>query len=348
MNGVASDSGNDTVTVTTGALIMLDAFGIRNPKAFAVDAGDDRDTVLIFGEIVAKATAVLTPIVTPPAFPGSNYIYNALIKVAPEAKGIDGGAGNDTITNTGSVSSTSSATTLPGLPAILEGIAKADISSTATAKSTAIDGGDNNDTITNFGNLAVDATATAIGVSASLSPTAEDAGKSELKGDVKASASATGIAGGDGEDTVTNLAAFDTTSSSFALVEAASIIESNGSAAASAKSTSASNAIAVDMGGGDDTLTNGGNITATANSSAIAVNAAIGGKRDTDPQGKTKVSAEGGATATSSAIGIAADGVDTTFELEPELELLNNDTSTTTRYIVTPKALATGDRKSVV
>ena len=48
-DGVAADAGNDSVTVTSGALIMLDFFGIRDPKAFAVDAGDDDDTVFSLG-----------------------------------------------------------------------------------------------------------------------------------------------------------------------------------------------------------------------------------------------------------------------------------------------------------
>jgi uncharacterized protein YhjY with autotransporter beta-barrel domain len=360
-DGVASEGGNDSVTVTSGALIMLDVFGIRDPKALAVDAGDDRDTVFNIGDIVAKAMAVLSPVITPPAFPGSNIIFNALIKVAPETKGIDGGAGNDTITNTGSVSSTSSATTLPGLPAVLEGIAKADISSTAKAESTAIDGGDNDDTITNSGSLTVDATATAFGASVSLAPTTEDAGKSKLKGDVKASASASGLAGGSGADTITNLAAFDVTSSSFVLADGVSIIESNGSAAASVKSTSESNAIAIDLGGDDDTLTNNEKITATADSTAIAVNAAIGGKRDTDPAGKTVVAAEGGATANSTAIGIAADsvgmpvkealkqeikeafkdGIDVTSKFESEYFADGN--SVAYKFSMSPNALATGD-----
>ncbi|HSD96253.1 MAG TPA: hypothetical protein VLB06_03825 [Sulfuricaulis sp.] len=361
-DGVASEGGNDSVTVTSGALIMLDPFGIRDPKAFAVDAGDDRDAVFNLGDIVAKATAVLTPIITPPAFPGSNIIYNALIKVAPEAKGIDGGAGNDTITNTGSVSSISSATTLPGLPAILEGIAKADISAMAKAESTAIDGGDNDDTVTNSGSLTVDATATAIGASASLAPTKEEAGKSKLIGDVKASASASGLAGGAGTDTITNLAAFDVTSSSFVLAEGASIIESNGSAAASVKSTSESNAIAIDSGGGDDTLSNNEKITATADATAIAVNAALGGKRDTDPAGKTKVAAEGGATGNSTAIGIAADSVGMPLKeaIKPEVKdafqnggidlaaKFENDffadgNSVAYKYSVSPNALAIGN-----
>ena len=270
--------------------------------------------------------------------------------------------GDDTITHTGSVSSTSSATTLPGLPAVLEGIAKADISSTAKAESTAIDGGDNDDTITNSGSLAVDATAMAFGASVSLAPTTEDAGKSKLKGDVKASASTSGVAGGRGADTVTNLAAFDVTSSSFVLADGVSIVESNGSAAASVKSASESNTIAIDLGDGDDTLTNNEKITATANSTAIAVNAAIGGKRDTDPEGKTKVAAEGGATATATAIGIAAGsvgtplkeaikqeikdaytdgGIDATSKFESEFFADGN--SVAYKFSVSPNALATGN-----
>ena len=344
-DGVASDGGNDSVTVTTGALIMLDVDGIRNPKAFAVDAGDDRDTVFNAGAIVAKALAVLTPVLTPPApVPGTNFFWGALIKVGPEAKGIDGGAGNDTITNTGSVSSTVSATTLPGIvPAAVEGIAKADISSTANAKSTAIDGGDDNDSITNTGSLTVDATASAIGVSVSLAPIKENGkdGKSKLNGNVKANASATGLAGGAGDDTVTNLAAFDVTASSFALAAGGSGVEAKGSAAASAKSTSESNATAIDLGGDNDTLANHAKVTATAGSTATALDVAVGDKTDPAAKGKVKAAADGSATAKSTAIGIAADGLETSFELDPEL--LTDDTSTTVSLSVTPGALASGD-----
>jgi len=344
-NGVASDGGNDSVTVTPGALITLDAFGIRNPQATGVDAGDDQDNVLNLGAIIAQATAVLTPILTPPdPIPGLPLFWGALIQVGPQSTGIAGGAGNDTITNAGSVSSTASATTLPAIvPAPVEGVSKADVSSTANAKSTAIDGGDGNDSITNTGSLTADATASATGVSVSLASIKENGkdGKSQLNGNVKANASVTGLAGGAGDDMVTNLGAFDVTSSATTVAAGGAGVEAKGSAAASAKSTAGADAVAIDLGGGNDKLANHAAITATAGSTAFSLDLAVGVKNDPTTKGKIQAAASGGATARSSAIGISADGRATALEFDPKF--LTDDTSTTVSLSVTPGALATGD-----
>jgi len=129
------------------------------------------------------------------------------------------------------------------------------------------------------------------------------------------------------------------TSSSFALAAAGSGVEAKGDAAVSATSTSESDATAIDLGGGNDTLDNHEKITADAGATATALDVAVGDK--SDPNGKVKAAVDGSANAKSTATGISADGGDTKLELDPEL--LTDDTSTTLSISLTPNALASGN-----
>ena len=83
-----------------------------------------------------------------------------------------------------------------------------------------------------------------------------------------------------------------------------------GKAASKAAATSEAEAVAVDLGGGNDALTNTGTLASTATSHATALDEAVGVKLDPSAKEKVKSVADASATATSRATGIAADGVD--------------------------------------
>ena len=59
-NGVASDGGNDTITISSGANISLGT-PVMLSKATAVDAGAGQDSVFNAGAIVAEVMALVTP-----------------------------------------------------------------------------------------------------------------------------------------------------------------------------------------------------------------------------------------------------------------------------------------------
>ncbi len=325
--GVTALEGNDVVNVQAGSSVDVGAAGIRSPESTAVSGGEGRDTVTNSGAVSASATAVFTPVLTPPSpVPGISKLWAAAIATGPEAKGIDGGAGNDTLTNTGTGSVAASATSVI-LPSIVngtaEGISKADVSSTSKAAATAIAGGEGGDTLTNDGTLDPSATATALGVNLVMTSVVEvgKGGTSTVKGDVKAESTTAGLSGGAGNDTVVNNAAFGATSTAASIAAAASTLDAKGSVAASATATGVSTATAIDLGAGSDTLTNLGNLTVTANATAHAVNVGIAENNPppTNKKEKVKAVANGGATATANAIGIGADSQSTSTEIDPEL-----------------------------
>ena len=203
--GVVANGGNDTVTVVAGASVNVSAAGILKPASIAVSGGDGHDTVTNAGAVSASATAVLTPVLTPPSpVPGLSKVWGAAIATGPDAKGIDGGAGNDTITNTntGSVAANATSVLLPSIVnGTAEGLSKADVSSTSKATATAIAGGEGGDTLTNNGTLDPSATATALGVNLVMTSVVEagKGGTSTVKGEVKANSTAAGLSGGGGQ-----------------------------------------------------------------------------------------------------------------------------------------------------
>ena len=76
------------------------------------------------------------------------------------------------------------------------------------------------------------------------------------------------------------------------------------------KSNAESIAAAIDLGGGDDTLTNTGKLTSSSIADASALNVVVGTSGDSSRKNgsKSESAADGGATAQSTAVGIAADG----------------------------------------
>ena len=128
---------------------------------------------------------------------------------------------------------------------------------------------------------------------------------------MKAHAGATGLAGGEGDDTVT-IGGLRVTSSATTLAAGGAGVEAKGSAAVSAASTSESDAAAINLGGGNDTLANHTAITATADSTANALDVVVGDNTATTAEkAKVKAATDGGAQAKAGAIGIASDSLET-------------------------------------
>jgi hypothetical protein len=330
--GVSAGDGDDDVIVVAGATVELSEIraGVvrQHVEATAVDTGAGDDSVLNAGAVGAAVTTVITPVVAPPApIPGLPQAYAALFTLNSASTGIDLGAGHDEIASTGSVTTSASSTVLPGIPlGVVDGLATVDTSTKSNASATAIAGGDGDDIIDNRGIVSSSATASGVGVGISIVSVPDDQrrGRSRASGNVQATSSATGVAGGSGDDTVTNTATISSQATANALSVAGSFLEVKGNAAVSAQSTANAVATGIDLGPGDDELVNEGAVTATASARAGALSVAVAQPDDaTEGNPALKSAVTGGARATARATGIGADGQ--TTESEPDADLLFND-----------------------
>ena len=377
--GVDAGRGNDTVAVTSPTIVLVTKFGSDkkdNPsdedkadatdEATALNLGEGNDRVVNDGTVVAAAIAVKSE--TPKSQPeeSKKTETNAAAKAEPTAIGIDAGDGQNIVTNNGTVSTSATALLLARQLPDADNQKNADVKSEATATSTAIQSGDGGSFITNTGRLASRAIAIAAGIGISTStesekkappssesptPTAvkekekeKEADKSNdgeftFKGDVKATATASGITTGSGNDRVTNTSEIIVTGFAVALDAGATQIKAKGSAGTAAQSEATSTAQGTVLGDGNDTLINTGSLTVDATSRAISLEIAITDKNNESPApGTTKPgngdaakkpespkelnsTVDGSAKATATASGISADAVEATSDSEPIFNL---------------------------
>ncbi len=220
--------------------------------ATGIDAGDGDDTVENAGVVATSSTATTTTkTVTVNFAEAGAAVADVSSQARANATGIEGGAGTDALTNSGSVvtTATSTADDTSGTANLL-GYARGDIASTSTATAVGISGGE---TLTNTSGASIATTATA---NAYADNYVVQAGGAEFaKVGSRADAHATGMAGGALDDTIGN----DGTISSVAKGE---ILASNfsfnlagvqlGSVGVNATAT----AVGIDGGDGANTITN--------------------------------------------------------------------------------------------
>ena len=192
--------------------------------------------------------------------------------------GIDAGSGNDTVTNSGAITGTS-ATTTAAVSVSVSGIGIGAASNTASAEAQAagIAGGAGDDLINNSGSISVASTADANTVIVSLTGVGASVGIDSIwDGGTTATATATGIAGDEGSDLITNSAAIgasataDTASTGVTMTLA-------GASASLVNSTASALAVGIDGGKGDDNIQNAGAITAAATADADTVAVSVSG-----------------------------------------------------------------------
>ena len=285
--------GNDSVTntgmitaqatavspsVAIGVAGILGAAGATSTAtshAVAISTGSGDDTVDNSGELTATAssTAVAVNLSAGAAGLSVNNVWDGGVKAEATTKGIDGGAGNDTIGNTASIDSEATATA-PSVSIALGGIFGGAISTaTTTANASAIDAGSGNDTVDNSGELTATADSTAVAVNVSESAGVALSVNNVWDGGTRSEATASGIDTGSGNDTVKNTAG--TESMATATTPAVSVAFGGIVGAAVSTATSEAWASAIDTGDGNDSLTNSGQLTTTADANAVAVNVAL-------------------------------------------------------------------------
>jgi uncharacterized protein YhjY with autotransporter beta-barrel domain len=269
----------------------------------AIDAGDDDDTIVNHGLLIANSEADADAVSVAVTFGvGLAVAWDGGTTAEAISKGIDTGAGSDTLTNHGLINATSTAnTTSTAVAVVLGGVSAALAGSTATARSAALDGGDGDDTIANHGPLTAHATADARGTSVSVALVGAAAADTASN----AIAQATGIDGGQGNDTISNsaqlgvmaLATAKGTSVEVAVVGATvanPFLESGTKADATA--------IGLTGGAGIDTVTNFStiNLGSTAKTDSTAVSVSLldfgGGSANVSADAKARgTGIEGGA-----------------------------------------------------
>ena len=185
------------------------------------------------------------------------------------------------------------------------------VTSTATTTFAGIDGGEGDDTLENeaAGEIAVDATADAASWGVSVSGTGVALALDAVwDGGTKATASARGIAGGDGSDELGNDGTVDIKST--ADVDSNGIaLTASGVAGAVVTSSASATSVGLEGGKGDDTLDNHGEIMADAQSDATSTSVALAGSGVALAMDAVW---DGGTHATSTATGMSGDkGIDT-------------------------------------
>ena len=247
--------------------------------ATGIDAGDGDDTVENAGVVATSSTATTTTkTVTVNFAEAGAAVADVSSQARANATGIDGGAGTDAVTNSGSVvtTATSTADDTSGTANLL-GYARGDIASTSTATAVGISSGDGTagETLTNTSGASITTTATANAYADDY--VVQGGGVEFAKVGSRADARATGMAGTALADTIGN----DGTISSVANSE---ILASNfsfnlaGAQLGSVGVNATATAVGIDGGDGANTITNDadGQIGTYADLSTTSVDTEVG------------------------------------------------------------------------
>ncbi|MCU0765951.1 MAG: hypothetical protein MUE39_01070, partial [Gammaproteobacteria bacterium] len=324
VSAVVTVKGDTTADVTGNTL--SDTSARAQATTTALSGGDGVDRIESSGALNLLAGADATGIAaslnvsaavtfkgTQEADVGGNAASNASVTALATATGIDGGAGNDTLVNDGAITvmrgadvdayalgvaaalNVSGSLTIKGVSTggDVAGTAASDARVAAQALATGIDGGDGADDITNRAPVVLLPAAEALGVSGSLNVsfnlTGESSGGAFSVADVTALAGATGVAGGAGDDVVSNAGRLELMKQALgespidakALAVSVSLNlsgtlngDAKGKAIATATTTADAAAVGIDGGSGADRLTNSGAIVADVGAEADAVSVA--------------------------------------------------------------------------
>ena len=311
-----SDSDSGTVTASIegakeGLIVGFthaDARTTATATATGIDggAGNDAITHASTGVLEVTSNAMATNVVVGATVAGSvsqewslsasGAITKGTTETTAHAYGIEGGDGNDTITNAGKTTVHATADSDGGsisanVSGVEDGLAVgftyADHSTKATATAGGLTGGAGDDTIRHTGTETLSVTADALASSTKVGVTVTGAtkgtgivgGAAITDGTTTATSNAAGIAGGDGNDRIVSSGPVTVASNSTAT--SASVSVNLGAAGgelglvggfsyASASTTAESTAVGIDGGAGDDRIRNTGSLTVTSTPTATS------------------------------------------------------------------------------
>jgi uncharacterized protein with beta-barrel porin domain len=283
-NDSISSTGDVTVTATSTTTISgstVNIFGASQSAGTAnthvtsigLDGGEGDDVIDNFAKITASSNGTMTINGGTFEFGGVASATGSLISNT-SATGVAGGAGSDSVKSQGAIEVTSSATlTATGNTKAIFGSANADAALNANATAVGIDGGAGADTLENGALLKVTSSATMT----STRPSLTVAGSSSADALLEATSQATGIGGGDDDDSIYNSATIEVTATSAQTAMGGSKAVLAGGGTASASSTATANAIGVDAGAGNNFITNDGVLNVQANPSGTVTNTSDAG-----------------------------------------------------------------------
>ena len=293
--GISGGDGVDTI-ISEGALdIRADSLGESSSRgvlrffgymdastttdvtadAIGIDGGADGDfiqstnTVTVTGYAKGNANNYTLDL-------SGAKIYEAATTVHSAAKGIYGNDGNDTILSGGAIEVTAQSITedrgesAPPFSLNVLGYADADATTNVSADASGIDGGSGNDQIENTSTVSVSSTTDTVAPNTIINLIGGALGEAGIT----AEALATGIQGGEGNDTVWNEGALTINAESSGDASAVTV-ELLGYSDADATSTGTANAVGIDGGDGDDGITNQAVITVTSTAGATAASTVV-------------------------------------------------------------------------
>lgn len=315
---VAIDFGGVPIGITAGAALSS-AATTGTGTAIGIDGGDGDDTITNAAnaliDVDAKQQATSTAVAISANVIGAAWTDTSATTVA-RATGIAGGAGKDTVGNQGTIDADSNATAdVANVNVNLIGATPVSGWTSTTAHTAGIDTGTGDDRVENERTITADSVATtdATGVAVQV------AGYSDMDITTNATATATGIVGGDGTDTLLNTGIGSIRVAATTNADATAVnINLLGYSTTNGKSTGAATVKGIDGSDGDNTITNGASIVGTATVTADA------SSYDIQLAGGAKATA--GTEATATAIGIAGGSNKDTLRNEGTIIL----TSTTT------------------
>ena len=280
--GISGDGVGTDYSAEGAIEVDADHVGLYSHLGITTVAGDD--TINNSGAIVTTAVAEVPAVSVAVTSKGVSAAVTTA-QAEAVASGIDAGAGDDTIANSGSITT--------------QAIANANVVNVAVTSS--------------GGAIAADAVWQG-GAQANASATgiAADGEGRDINFDSHIEVATSGVDIGAtlaettvaGDDTITNSSAVTTTAAA-ATPSIGVAVSSKGMSAALAASTADAKAIGIDAGAGDDEINNSGAVTTTAASLAASIGVAV-----TQQGGAVAGNSiwDGGTTATAEAIGISGDG----------------------------------------
>ena len=256
----------------------------------------------------------------------TNVDIDASIRAEAATTGIDGNAGDDSITTSSIVTATSTANATSdssGSSAWAPGVT--DASTSSVAQTTGIAGGAGLDSITNNGIITAGAQATTEVSSLLASYGIEKAVSTEAKGGASSSATAFGIDGGADADTITNNGTMNTTATA-TTTSAGVLLTYFGLGMFSVPTTASTQSTGIEGGTGNDTIVNVGLLTSTSTATASTTGVSVSGLQyDVLTEGDSSI------TAASTATGISGGAGDDTISNAGTVTVLANPTATATR-----------------
>jgi uncharacterized protein YhjY with autotransporter beta-barrel domain len=353
---VAIDAGSGDDRVTNNGQIVANAAADALPvdgaasqataNATGIIAGDGADVIQNSATIAATAASNSESGGISINLEG-NTEFESLTTSTAIATGIEAGRGKNQIRNTGVIDTiATSASNASSINLSVGDSGGTDVRTTANAIAAGISGGEDGDTIDNRGDLGLSADADATGVSVALDVAGtmkgDAAGTSVGDSSTTATAAATGIDAGAGDDEVINDGVATTTNAnasatgvSVGLTVSGSLEgKADGKALSDASVTANAAATGVDGGSGQDTIDNWSKLSSEVDASATGVAASLKVGFTKEGDVSPDALADGAALSdTSVTANAAATGIDggedgDTIDNRGDIELLSNSGAT--------------------